>query len=214
MPRKANTDGDHYYDPFPSTLRKLMREKNVRQAELSEVLGLGSRQAVTKYIDGSSSPTGDKLIALAKFFGVSTDYLLGLTENKTPSTEKRAICEYTGLNEKTIDRIHGYTTSHEDHTFNRKVLNIILGDSELYAVLQATKRAIKASEISKSCEKEPPITSETDFSLQDEKSGTVIVPASIAQDFFTRYAEEELHEIISDVVKECTSETESSSGGD
>lgn len=213
MPRKPNTDGDHYYDPFPSILRRLMREKNVRQTELSEVLGLGSRQAVTKYTDGSSSPTGEKLVALAKYFGVSTDYLLGLSEQPTPTAEKRAICDYTGLDEKAVDILHWYNTTHEDHSFNRKALNVILGNSELYAVLKATARAIKAAEIWEASEGEP-VTSETEFTILDKNMGSVIVPAAIAESFFTRYAEEELHYIVRDVVKACTNETERESEGD
>ena len=42
---------------------------------------------------------------LADFYGVSTDYLLGLTDVKTPDASLRAVCEYTGLSETTIHSI-------------------------------------------------------------------------------------------------------------
>ena len=61
--------------------------------ELAECTGL-SRSALGKY---ESDATGKDIspfaiLTLAKFYGVSTDYLLGLTENKNhPNTELDAL---------------------------------------------------------------------------------------------------------------------------
>ena len=105
MPRKPNTTGKHYYDPFPAKLRELIKDNNTTQEELTAVLNVKTRQSITGYTDGSTLPTIDKLIALADFFNVSTDYLLGRTPEKTQSAELRAVCEYTGLSEQAIDII-------------------------------------------------------------------------------------------------------------
>lgn len=53
-----------------------LRKKNgLSQEELAEQIGV-SRQAVSKWEGMQSIPDLDKLIALSRFFGVSTDYLL------------------------------------------------------------------------------------------------------------------------------------------
>lgn len=41
-------------------------------------------------------------LKIAQYFNVSTDYLLGLTDAPTTNADLRYICDYTGLEEKTI----------------------------------------------------------------------------------------------------------------
>ena len=64
-------------------LAELRREKGLSQEELAEKLNV-SRQAVSKWERGESSPDTDNLIALAQLYGVSLDVLLGLKLAKTP----------------------------------------------------------------------------------------------------------------------------------
>ena len=56
-------------------IQKLRKEKGLSQEELAEVVNV-SRQAVSKWESEQSLPDIDKIIALAEYFGVSTDYLL------------------------------------------------------------------------------------------------------------------------------------------
>ena len=106
MPRKPNISGDHYNDPFPTRLRELMESRGTRQEDLTDVLGVKSRQSVTGYTDGGTVPTSDKLIALAKYFNVSVDYLIGLTDVAKPDTDLQAVCDYTGLSEEAVEGLH------------------------------------------------------------------------------------------------------------
>ena len=64
-------------------LAELRREKGLSQEELAEKLAV-SRQAVSKWERGESSPDTDNLIALAQLYGVSLDVLLGLKLAQTP----------------------------------------------------------------------------------------------------------------------------------
>ncbi len=48
----------------------------------------------------------EKLYYLAKFYEVSTEYILGLTDIKTKDTELAAVCEYTGLSEEMVEQLH------------------------------------------------------------------------------------------------------------
>lgn len=57
---------------------KLLREnKGMTQSELARILGL-SRSGVNAWEMGLSIPSTQYVVALAKTFNVSTDYLLGL----------------------------------------------------------------------------------------------------------------------------------------
>ena len=105
MPRKPNTTKDHYHDPFPCALRELVDARNMTQEQLTEVLGVKSRQSVTGYLDGSTAPTAEKIAAVARFFGVSSDWLLGLSAEKSPDADLRATCLYTGLNGDVVELI-------------------------------------------------------------------------------------------------------------
>ena len=105
MPRKPNTNGDRYYDSFPCRLRELMERDGTKQEELKEVLKVKNRQSITGYIDGSTVPTIDKVVALADYFNVSTDYLLGMVNVSTTDTNLQAVCNFTGLSEKAVEQL-------------------------------------------------------------------------------------------------------------
>ena len=47
-----------------------------------------------------------KLMDIAQYFGVSTDYLLGLSDTKSPNASAKAAVEYTGLSEEAVERLH------------------------------------------------------------------------------------------------------------
>lgn len=61
---------------FAVRLKILMRENKTTQQEFARVTDI-SRQAVSQYCDGSTIPTATKLLKIADYFKVSTDYLLG-----------------------------------------------------------------------------------------------------------------------------------------
>ncbi|MCC8098970.1 MAG: helix-turn-helix domain-containing protein [Clostridiales bacterium] len=60
-------------------IQTLRKEKGISQEELAEQAGV-SRQAVSKWESGQSTPELEKLILLSDYFGVTTDYLLKGTE--------------------------------------------------------------------------------------------------------------------------------------
>ena len=64
---------------FAFRIKTLRREKKMNQQELGEALGL-TQTAISAIENGSRTTTIEKLILLAKFFNVSTDYLLGLKD--------------------------------------------------------------------------------------------------------------------------------------
>ena len=60
---------------------QLRKERGLNQKELGDAVGL-SHKAISTIESGTRSTTIEKLVALARFFGVSTDYLLGLRDTR------------------------------------------------------------------------------------------------------------------------------------
>ncbi len=66
---------------FSERLKILRLERRYKQREMAEILGLKPR-GYQAYEYGNAYPTVPGLIQIAKFFDVSTDYLLGLTDKR------------------------------------------------------------------------------------------------------------------------------------
>jgi transcriptional regulator with XRE-family HTH domain len=64
-------------------LKGLRKDTKISSEELSKVIGV-TRQQVQRYETNKTDITSDVLIKLADFFDVSTDYLLGRADLKTP----------------------------------------------------------------------------------------------------------------------------------
>lgn len=61
---------------------QLRKRAGLSQKELGEVVGLTSK-SISTIESGFRSTTIDKLVILAEYFHVSTDYLLGITDDPT-----------------------------------------------------------------------------------------------------------------------------------
>lgn len=66
---------------FGSRLRLLRQQHNLSTQKLADALGLRSKGAITQFEKGVTSPSVDTLIALADFFDVSLDYLVGRSDD-------------------------------------------------------------------------------------------------------------------------------------
>ncbi len=67
-------------------ISELRRQKGWSQEQLAEALNI-SRQAVSKWESGQSTPELEKVVAMSELFGVSTDYLLKGIEDKRVETK-------------------------------------------------------------------------------------------------------------------------------
>lgn len=108
MPRKKNTCPSDCNAAFPTRLRKIMREKNRTQQDVANAIDK-TRQAVGYYADGSSSPDWKTLVELSAYFDVSVDWLLGLTDIRSPAPDINVAVLTTGLSEesaKTLRHLH------------------------------------------------------------------------------------------------------------
>jgi len=65
------------YCRFDVVLKKLRKQHKLTQQELGSKLGV-SKAVISKYETGLGYPSLDLLILFSEFFGVTTDYLLGI----------------------------------------------------------------------------------------------------------------------------------------
>lgn len=121
MDRIENKLPRDYDKAFPSRLRKLMDESHISQQRLADHLGLKNRQSVAGYCNGRSTPDLESVVKIASFFSVSTDYLLGATDDPDPAP---SAVEDLGLRPKAVQYLR---TLHElgkvsPHETNRLLL--------------------------------------------------------------------------------------------
>lgn len=68
-------------------IKNYRKKNNMSQDELAEKLGV-SRQSISLWETGQTQPTIDNIIALSKVFNISSDMLLGSSENIDISQKK------------------------------------------------------------------------------------------------------------------------------
>lgn len=85
-------------DPKIGEALKRFREKfNLKQGTVAESIGI-LQQLYYKYESGRVTPSANIIYRLARAYGVSADYLLGLSDNPLP-TDKRLIEAITSCRE-------------------------------------------------------------------------------------------------------------------
>lgn len=110
---------------FYERLKKLASEKNKSFNQIESDLNYGKN---TLYRYKVQNPTQERLLELAKYFDVSTDYLLGREENKTEND----------LTEEESELLAAFRMESEDMTkeeqakFNQSVKNMMKIARELF----------------------------------------------------------------------------------
>jgi len=100
--KKTITSNEARNLPFPTRLRELLETSGETQEKLANAIG-AKRQSIGQWKDGITTPDINALNKIADYYKVSTDYLLGRIEVKSPETTNMAIHEKTGLSDEAID---------------------------------------------------------------------------------------------------------------
>lgn len=111
-------------DSFDAVLKKLRKDRNATQKEVSQAIG-ADQQTLRRYESGERKPDTEMLLRIAKYYNVSADYLLGLSENSTVEPDMKAAVKCTGLSEKSIEKLKGITHFEFDNSVNTENANII-----------------------------------------------------------------------------------------
>ena len=96
-------------ESFGNRLQELFKPDET-QEEFGKRVGGINRNTIASYLKNKDKkPDTDILIKISRACNVSTDWLLGLTDQKTPDINLRAVCEYTGLSEKSVEILHSHS---------------------------------------------------------------------------------------------------------
>lgn len=102
MARHKKTVDEKENQPFATRIRTLIDSNPlITQADVATAIGK-SRQVVSQYCHGESEPAFDTLVRIAAFFGVTIDYLLGVTDTKTTRPDMQVAVLISGITEENM----------------------------------------------------------------------------------------------------------------
>lgn len=139
---------DFNYKKTAERLKALRREKKLSHeklsAELKDRYGISiSRASLIDYENTNTQSakagaagkmSADRIAALADFYGVSTDYLLGRSDILSPDESLKAMMSYTSLSEPAIQALHDRYSEQSVQTLS--LLLTACGDSGQYTLAQ------------------------------------------------------------------------------
>ena len=121
---------------FSARLKNLRTAKNITQKDLALLIGL-DRTSVTKWETKGVVPDPQTLSKLASFFAVTTDYLLGVSDDPrptNPSTGKSASARETRQLEQLLEMdgltFKGAPLSEDDRNKIKAALEIAFWDAK------------------------------------------------------------------------------------
>jgi len=166
-----------------------------------------TQQAISKWVTGASRPSLEKLVEIANFYNVSTDYLLGLTDESITSQTVRSVCEYTGLSSDSVTFLHVHDVDPFVRSFYRELIDslILFRDDGLdkapdYMIESAQAAVIAAREEEKS--HTPTHVIDNTFSLLSKVGEKYTISASDAEKFFFAQALTEVTKSIKDTLEQ------------
>lgn len=104
-------------------IKTLREKKGLTQLELSKDLNV-VRQTVAQWENQERDLKTGAIISLAKYFNVSADHLLGLTENTSTNISEIGISNKTGFSTSTVENILNLSAEHK--TILDKIINELL----------------------------------------------------------------------------------------
>lgn len=110
-------------------IQEIRKEKGLKQDYLAEKVQI-NRPNISKYETGETAIPLDILKKISKILDTSTDYLLGLTECKTPKTNYRALCDATGIDDTAVEILEEINFVH-DGQYLIPIINFLIKQEEL-----------------------------------------------------------------------------------
>lgn len=120
-----------------SRINSALAFSNKKQKELAAHLGVPDN-TISYFCSGKRVPNAEQIIEISKYLGVSSDYILGLTDNLTTDKDLDDISKYTGLNEITL----GYIKLIEKEGYI-STLNTLLTSFNMITILENIDNALK-----------------------------------------------------------------------
>ncbi len=179
---------EKYNATFPTRLRELLAPKGVTITALADKLEI-SRQAVSQYQDGSTQPNLQSLAEIAKYFGVSTDWLLGLTDMRTPNMDVRAIANYTHLSDKAIELLNSLTAI-EGGEMYLIMLSTMIESPELYRLIGQIRYYVdRLAEYEATSKDDPAAFDAAEYKITSERYGVIYSFEKLLNDVLERLSD-------------------------
>lgn len=89
-------------------IRALREDRDLRQIDVAQKTGI-DQKTLSNYETGKTNPDSFSIVRLAEFFGVTTDYLLGYSQNSYQ--DLRPVVEELDQIQKKLDDIKRYLSS-------------------------------------------------------------------------------------------------------
>lgn len=124
MPRTKKDRLTFSNTTFSSRLKALMKESGLTQVALGTAIGK-SRQTIAYYCDGSITPDLEVLSNIARFFQVSSDYLIGLSDDRALDATFQQVHTVTGLSKDAYDALR-----QSRHPNAIRLINELLADGD------------------------------------------------------------------------------------
>jgi transcriptional regulator with XRE-family HTH domain len=93
---------------YGNKLKELRTENKISQRKMAEILGV-TAGTISRYENQEIAPTEESIYKTAKHFGVTSDYLLGLSEKPYGGTPDSIIkeLEFLRVRKATLERMVG-----------------------------------------------------------------------------------------------------------
>jgi transcriptional regulator with XRE-family HTH domain len=111
---------------FSTRLKELRNKANLSQQELSKIIGI-SKSSINMYERGEREPGLETVGALADYFDVQTDYLLGKHD------DKRSLKDGKKYNRLMLQTVEEYRKLHE---YTREQMELLLDWDNFYADME------------------------------------------------------------------------------
>lgn len=97
---------------FSERLTQLREDRGLKRQEVADALEI-SRASLEYYEKGQRKPDIEVAARIAKYYGVSTDYLVGVSAAQVTASENetlKTVCDYLGISEASAEQV-SYLTS-------------------------------------------------------------------------------------------------------
>lgn len=116
---------------FSERLTQLREDRGLKRQEVADALEI-SRASLEYYEKGQRKPDIEVAARIAKYYGVSTDYLVGVSAAQVTASENetlKTVCDYLGISEASAEQISyltsiGYSTN-MDAILSSEIIEIL-----------------------------------------------------------------------------------------
>ena len=229
-PSRVSTPTTKAFAERLSDLVQIKKSEGLSHDEISRQIGVSSG-VLSEWMSDNKTASIENLAKLAKYFNVSTDYLLGLSDVQTADMDVKAICEYTGLTAavvvflNTMFSVSGNNIDDIMASFYRRFFDDIVScypklDSMCNNILVSAQANAVANVLNEPSEDSITFNINGDdlLKLAQAERGDYPIPARKAAKFFLMAAQEiatsNINQILADMMDDISEDLENYFRGD